>query len=153
MKFPSVRDLAVDGIPVTVTCWPPGRGRARRPTSPPTRRLRLALGETRDLVMIDVAPVGAVPTSEAPATLAEGTSSRWAETPIATVATTSTWCSDPSAFRFGERRRTPPNAPSCASGCGWSELSAPRSSAAEPTGRSSERGDPRRRWLSERFTR
>jgi hypothetical protein len=36
------------------------------------RRARLALGETRDVVTIDVVLIEAVPASEAPAPLAEG---------------------------------------------------------------------------------
>jgi hypothetical protein len=35
-------------------------------------RVRLALGETRDVVMIDAVLVGAVPTAEAPAAMADG---------------------------------------------------------------------------------
>jgi len=58
-----------DGSQIVLATEPRSRTAANVTAKP---RVRLALGETRDVVMIDAVLIEAVPTSEAPAALAEG---------------------------------------------------------------------------------
>jgi hypothetical protein len=58
-----------NGIEIVLATEPQSRTAANVTANP---RVRLALGETRDVVMIDAVLVEAVPTSEAPAALGEG---------------------------------------------------------------------------------
>jgi general stress protein 26 len=58
-----------DGSQVVLATEPRSRTAVNVTADP---RVRLALGETRDVVMIDAVLVGAVPLTEAPAALAEG---------------------------------------------------------------------------------
>ena len=58
-----------DGTRIVLATEPWSRSATNITASP---RVRLALGETRDVVMIDAVLVEAVPTSEAPAVVADG---------------------------------------------------------------------------------
>ena len=61
--------------------------------------VRLALGETRDVVMVDAVLVAAIPAAEASAAVADGYASQAGWDRGRTLASTSIWSSGPNASR------------------------------------------------------
>ena len=100
---------AVHLVPVThtwngnqiVLATEPGSRTVANVTANP--QVRIALGETRDVVMIDAVLAEAVPKSEAPPALADGYAVQAGWDPRTDGATTSTLYSDPSGSRSGGR--------------------------------------------------
>ena len=87
-----------NGTEVVVATEPSSKTVANVKANP---KVRLALGDTRDVVMIDADLVMVVPTPDAPAALADGYAARRGGTPGPTAATTSTWYSGLSGSRPG----------------------------------------------------
>ena len=97
-------------------------------------KARLALGETRDVVMIDVILIEAVPASDAPAARAEGYAAQAGWDARKIRPTTGTSCSDQSASKSRAKARTWRAAPSCEKGNGWCERTTDARSTGEHRG-------------------
>ena len=107
-----------NGTQVVLATEPMSRTVANVTANP---RVRLALGETRDVVMIDAIFVEAVPKAEAPVALADAYSTQAGWDPRTDGDDYVFLLLRPSASRYGGKPKTLPGAPLCAAGHGWSD--------------------------------
>ena len=107
-----------NGGQVVLATGPTSHARSNMTANP---RARLALGESRDVVMIDAVLVEAVPASEAPAPLAEGYAVQAGWDPRTDPSNYVYLVLGPERIQVWREARTRPGAPSCVAGNGWSE--------------------------------